>query len=266
MYLRRIPPGKKQSDTYFKAIAEALDPLTTYHLGTTEQGNFHNCRSESSLFTSEITNFQKKFIVMCNYNTTLLPQTANPKDNLDFWINARLYQHDHGKSASLGQVTSANIVPTGQVAYAQVGATDQFLLMPDSGKADFLQKTSHIFTVALSPVEQVLTAGQLSVLLNTLGIQCVPIDVLRLGENTNHLTTLKNKKEPTSLAELSNAINDADPLSFWIHAGWARKNIIEGFANLPVSAPIPGFITPQPTIPKKPPPSTNSNGGLIHIS
>ena len=266
VYLRRIPQGKTQKDKFFKAISASLDPLTKYHLGVTEQGNFHNCRSESNLFTSEIVNFQKKFIVLCNYNTNLLPLTRNPKDNLDFWVNARLYQHDLGKSGSLGAVTAANLVPTGQIAYAQVGSTDQFIQMPDSAKGDFQKKSSNVFTVALGPVDESLTTGQLSILLNGLGIQCVPIDVIRLGENKNHTITLKNKKDPSSLSDLSNSTNNTDPLSYWTYAGWARKNIIEGFANVPVSAPIPGFIIPPPTIPKKPPPSTNSNGGLVHIS
>jgi len=266
VYLRRVPQGKAQKDKFFKTISASLDPLSTFHLGSTEQGNFHNCRSESNLFTTEITNFQKKFIVLCNYNTNLLPPTSNPKDNLDFWVNARLYQHDLGKSGSLGDVTAANLVPTGQIAFAQVGSTDQFLQIPDSTKSDFQKKTSHVYTVALSPVDEVLTTGQLSILLNTLGIQCVPIDVIRLGENKEHLVTLKNKKDPLLLSDLSNARNDKDPLSYWTYAGWARKNIIEGFVNVPVSAPIPGFIIPPPTIPKKPPPSTNSNGGLVHIS
>jgi hypothetical protein len=97
IYLRRIPRGRTQKDIFFKALAASLDPLSTFHLGTTEQGNFHNCRSEKNLFTSEITNFQKKFIVMCNYNTNLLTNTPNPKDNLDFWTNARIYLDENGK-------------------------------------------------------------------------------------------------------------------------------------------------------------------------
>jgi len=107
-----------------------------------------------------------------------------------------------------------------------------------------------------------VTTGQLSLLLNTLGIQCVPIDIIRLGDSPVHAKALTTKVEPVTLADLSNSTNELDPLSFWTHAGWSKKNIIEGFAN----APIPGFIIPEPVVPKRPPPSTNSNGGLVSIS
>jgi len=270
VYLRRLPEGKKQKANFFKALAASMDPLSTYHLGSTEQGNFHNCRSESHLFTSEITNFQKKFIVLCNYNTNLLPSTPNPKDNMDFWTNARLYIDESGKSSTLGSVT--NTVPNGQIPYAQVGATSQLLMIPDSDKAAYKEKSSNTFKVALSSMSDTFTTTQLSTLLSSLGIQCVPLDVVRLASSPNYTTTLTNARPPNALEDLSNSTNPSDPLSFWTYAGWSRKNIIDGFENpepaltVPVSAPIPGFIIPKPILPKKPPPSTNSNGGLVNIS
>jgi len=264
IYLRRVPTSKSQKDTFFKAIASALDPLTTYHLGSTEQGNFHNCRSESDLFTSKITNFQKKFIVLCNYNTNLLPNTQNPKDNLDFWVNARLYVDESGKSSTLGEVTTT--VPNGQIAYANIGATSQFLMIPDSEKDNFKEKSSNTFKVALTTSEYVLTTKEMSTLLNTLGIQCVPIDVVRLGDASCHINTVITKSQTPDLAALSNATNSKSTLSFWTYAGWSRKNIKEGFeSKIPVSNPIPGFIIPESIAPKKPHPSMNSNGGLVSI-
>jgi hypothetical protein len=42
--------------------------------------------------------------------------------------------------------------------------------------------------------------------------------------------------------------------------------IIDGFENISVSSPIPRFTVINPIVPKKPSPSTNSNGGLVNIS
>ena len=271
IYLRRIPLGKKQQNSFFTSIASALDPLSTYHLGSTEKGNFHNCRSESHLFTSEITNFQKKFIVICNYNTNLLPHTSNPKDNLDFWTNARLYVDDSGKSSSLGSVTTT--VPNGQIAYAKIGATQQLLQVPPDATGspsttNYKTSASNTFTIAMGSIEDTFTTAQLSTLLNTLGIQSVPLDVLRLASVKAHVKTLTDPPPPENLSALSNATNPEDPLSFWTYAGWSRKLIVEGFEDIkpvPVAAKIPGFIIPKPVVPKKPPPSTNSNGGLVNI-
>jgi hypothetical protein len=271
IYFRRIPLGKTQQSNFMKATAAALDPLSTYHLGSTEQGNFHNCRSESHLFTSEITNFQKKFIVLCNYNTNLLPSTPNPKDNLDFWTNARLYVDPSGTSALLGPITTT--VPNGQVAYAKVGSTQQLLQVPADATGsptttNYKTGTSNTFTIALSSMEDIFTTAQLSTLLNTLGIQSVPLDVLRLASTSEHVNTLTKASSANTVNNLANATNPKDPLSFWTYAGWSRKLIIEGFENMkpvPVAANIPGFVIPTPVVPKKPPPSTNSNGGLVNI-
>ena len=108
-------------------------------------------------------------------------------------------------------------------------------------------------------------------LLNTLGIQCVPMDVVRLSALAEHEKTIKmvGTRNPSNFSELANQVNVLDPLSFWAYAGWSRKLMIEGFENPPAitpAQPIMGYIIPQPVVPKRPPPSTNSNGGLINIA
>jgi hypothetical protein len=267
IYLRRIPPALNQQKRFFSSIASSLNPLSTYHLGMNSQGSYYNCKSESSLFTSPITDFQNKFIVMTNYNTNQIPATGNPKDNLDFWTNARIYQDPSGKSDSMGSVISS--APPGQIAYAQAGSTDQLINIGTKDQANYKTITSNIFSIGLSDVEYSFTTLQMNTLLNTLGIQCVPIDVVRLAAEPEHEKSIKLASTSTpSVADLSNSNNSNDVLSFWIHAGWSRKLIVEGFSNpspVPPATPIPGFIIRSPALPKKPPPSTNSNGGLLTI-
>jgi len=271
VYIRRLPTGINQKDIFFKKIAASLDPLSVYHLGSNEQGDFHNCKNEDKLFTSPITNFQKKFIVLTNYNTTTLPATQNPKDNLDFWTNARIYQDPSGLSSSLGSVTGP--VPSGQMAYATVGESTQLLKIPSAAQGNYLNGTSNTFHISMTDVEYTYTNNDLIMLLNTLGIQCVPMDVVALSGLKEHENTIKMRnarpKGLTELQGLSIGVNPNDPLSFWSKAGWARKSIIEGFENpTPVLAPtpIPGYIIPKPVVAKIPPPSTNSNGGLVNIA
>jgi hypothetical protein len=227
LYIRRVPEGLTQKDNYFKAIATALDPISPVHLGLTEQGNFHSCGSESTLFTSNINNYQKKFIVLCNYDTTLLPQKSNPKDNLNFWVNARLWKHELSPSLinSVTPTITGSVVP-----YAKIGSTSDFLTIPGSSSSattNFVSDTSIKFTIALGPVEESLPVNKLNILLNNLGIHCVPMDVVRLGENPAHSKTISNKKPPAQLSvkpDLTDATNQSDPLSFWTYAGWSRFN------------------------------------------
>jgi hypothetical protein len=43
------------------------------------------------------------------------------------------------------------------------------------------------------------------------------------------------------------------------------SRVIDGFNDMQ-NSPIPRFVKTPPIVPKRPPPSTNSNGGLVHIS
>lgn len=277
LYLRRVPEGEKQKSTFYKAIAQALSPLSSDHLGSTEQGNFHNCISENHLFTSEITNFQRKFIVLSNHRYTDLPEVQNPKDDLDFWTNARLHIDPMGNSSNLSSVipsTDASSMP-----YATIGEASQLLLLSDKQRVSYASMTN-VYKIAICPLEKldsVLTVPNLNVLLNTLGVNSVPLDVLKWGTATCHTSSIANPvPNSLSLADLatgkSSVKGTTDPLSFWSYGGWSRKLIdapskIEGFANrVKKATPIPGFVIPTSAVPKKPPPSTNSNGGLVSIA
>jgi hypothetical protein len=294
LYLRRVPKCPNQKARFFEKIAISLDPLSPYHLGQTQDGNFHSCQSESALFTTPIVNFQKKIIVMTNYNTTSLEGTKNPKNSLNWWTNARIWQHPSGLSNTLGSVTSA--APTSPGAYAQVGDLTQFLgIGPDAADSggtkptsEFQSSTLSKFTIALAPPELPITVNDLSKLINTLGVQCVPLDVLALGQLPTHAATLQWKSQtvnnvpnarPTTLAHLSNLRPDNSPdlLAFWTYSGWSRKSIVTGFQDYksegfedvaaPIKAqPIPGYIIQTPKRPNKPSPTMNAAGGIVSIA
>ena len=270
LYLRRVPSGKKQKSTFYTAIAQALSPISADHLGSTEQGNFHNCMGEKYLFTTEITSFQKKFIVLSNHNSTDLPKVQNPKDNLDFWTNARIHKDTNGKSSTLSPIVPLTDSTT--IPYATIGDASQLLALSTVQRTTYAGITN-VYKIALCPLENldsVVTVANLSILLNTLGINSIPLDVLRLGSKDCHASSIVNTlPSDLSLDNLANGKsgeNTTDPLSFWSYAGWSKKLIKENFANYVKAEPIPGFIIPQPVVPKKPSPSTNSNGGLVSIA
>lgn len=235
VYIRRIPPSSSQQKSFFQGIAASLSPLSAYHLGVNEKGNFHNCRQESTIFTSPITDFQKNFIVLCNYDTTKLPQTSNPKDNLDFWVHARMYLDPSGISGSLGSVTTT--VPQGQIAYAKVGALTQLLNIGTVDQGNYATLTRNTFTIALGNPNTTLSNTQINKLLNTLGVQCVPLDVVSFAAAKVHEATINTvtsealaatqagRPAPPTMTDLSNSMNDSDPLSFWAYGGWGHKYI-----------------------------------------
>ena len=275
LYLRRIPPGKSQQASFFRNVAMSLDSLSEYHLGQTDSGTFHNCRSESVLFTSPLINYQKKFIVVTNYNTNNLPATSNPKDNLDFWINARIYLDPSGMSKSLGEVSA--VAPTSPPSYVEVGSIDQLLAVGTADQAAFQNSSRHKFKIALGSPDYPYTVAQVNFLMNVLGIQCVPVDLLSLSQSSEYANTLKLKGTgATKLSDLSNALNSNDILSFWTHGGWSWRLVPEGFQNyvegfgekaiVPQAVPVVGYTIPRSIAPKKPAASMNSNGGIVNIN
>jgi hypothetical protein len=270
LYLRRVPKGTNQQKSFFRNIAASLDSLSEFHLGQTDSGNFHNCRSEQVLFTTPIINYQKKFIVLTNFNTNNLTPTPNPKDNLDFWTNARIYLDNSGKSAALGEVT--DVAPTSPPSYCEVGAIQQLLAVGASDQPAFQKSASNKFKIALGSPDYQYSVAQVNFLLNTLGVQCVPLDILTLSQSSEYIKTLKLKNTPPkTLNDLANALNPSDILSFWTHGGWSWRLIpkIEGFeeaAPVPPAVPVTGFTIPPPVAPKKPARSMNSNGGMVMIS
>jgi len=220
LYLRRIPPGLKQQNSFFRTIASAMNSISTHHLGLTEAGSFHSCTSESTLFTSNITDYQKKFIVLCNYNTSIIPRKKNPKENLHFWVNARLWKHE-SSTTSIGSVTPA--IATGTMPYAKVCSTSDVLTLPSAAVAAFQTSTRTVYTVAIGSVEEILTMAQMNTLI-TRGIHSIPMDVIRLGETEQHTATITAKKTVITLTDITSNSSTQDPLSYWTYAGYYRFN------------------------------------------
>ena len=274
VYIRRLPEGMTQQKTFLSAIAQQLNPLSTYHLGSTEQGNFYNCLSESTLFTSPITNYQKKFIVLTNYDTSsIVAPTSNPTDNLHFWTNARIYRDPSGLGSGLGDVTPAP--PPSPPPYAQIGLAKQFLNISKADQPAFIQGNSsasaNTFKIALGPVNYSFSTAELTILLNQLGIQCVPIDVVALSALPKHEETIKGvaaaaNTAPAQLSDLAIATTLDDPMSFWAYSGWSRKLLKgEPTTTTNVPAPIQGYVPAAPTPPTAPSVATSSQGGMVSI-
>ena len=232
VYLRRVPKGPKQQNTFFTNLAKALQPLHSYFLKTTDAGNAGNAyglQSETTLFTTPITSFTNKCIVMINYNTTIL--TGTGQSNLNYWNNARIYQHTTGTGASIGPITPPATTPQG---YVQVADAKEILLMTAAQQAAFAETARAKFTLAIAPPEYDYSSSDLDTLLNKLGVQCIPIDVLANGASPNRIKGIEElrayvkKTVPLKVSDLSidPTTSKKDPLAYWSFAGWSYKNMV----------------------------------------
>lgn len=227
LYFRRVPEGAQQKSFYLTNTAQALAPLTPYFLTSANGTNFNNCANETQLITNKITDYQKKIIIMTNYDTKTLSDTSNPTDNLNFWTNCRIFKDDANYTDSdLGNVTP--VKPTGTTPAAVVGSIDQYKNIPTASFANQNTKTANTFTICMASVKDsyTYTATILDNLFNILGIQCVPLDVINLSVKPEHLASLAGRSDPTNLWSLTRAQNLNDPLSFWTNAGYSKKYVI----------------------------------------
>ena len=274
VYLRRVPQGPKQQESFFTNLAKSLMPLDSHFLKTTEAGNAYGLQSESSIFTKPISSFSQKFIVMINYNTTTLSGTG--QTNLNYWNNARIYQHSTGTGPLLGTITPAATTPQ---AYAQVADASQILSMSAVQQTAFAEKNRSVFTLAIREPEYDYSSSDLEILLNKLGVQCVPIDVLANAANPNHVAARAESAKyttdhnPLNIVDLSidTTTSTKDPLSYWYYAGYSIKNLSTtpastGPHNRRANASmIPFYTIPSPATPQQPSAATNANGGLLSI-
>ena len=262
VYLRRVPKGPKQQNTFFTNLAKALQPLGSSFLTTLFNGDrAFGLINEDKIFTTPITSFSKKCIVMINYNTTTL--TGTGQSNLNYWNNARIYQHTTGTGSSIGEITPAATSPS---AYVQVADAKEILLMTAVQQAAFAEKNRSVFTIAIREPEYQYKSSDLEILLNKLGVQSVPIDVLSNAASPDHIAALEESrkntiaKSPLKVSDLSIDLSTSkkDPLAYWYFAGYSIKDVS-------ATSTIPFYTIPTPATPQAPSPSTNSNGGLVSI-
>jgi len=208
LYLRELPKGPTQQKQFFEKIAISLDPISAYHLNTVDGVVYNRCKSEDTLFLSaNITDFQKKIIVLVNYQTENLESGGNPKNSLHWWTNARIYQNpEYYDANNLGNVTpradqgtSTTYVEVGYKGKIQnIGGIPQTLnpasstyIAPElnSPAGNYATKAATKFQIIMTSPEDDEVSGDesrflneynltLHKLLNCCSAQCIPLDVL----------------------------------------------------------------------------------------
>ncbi len=116
LYLVRTPETSISKPVeyiqYLAKIAAQLAPLAPRHLGLTDKGDFHKQALEKDILTLPFNNFQRKFIVATNVDTTpfrkqdALKVTIETANNLDYWTNIRLYKLNNDENLGVTETTT----------------------------------------------------------------------------------------------------------------------------------------------------------------
>jgi len=192
LHILRAPSVVRDPDGYkifLSKIATALNPLAPMHLGMTPLGTFNRQKQEAVLLSTPLSNFEGQVIVLCNADTSVFKNASpqiNPADDLDFWVNMRVYLNNSADTLGITQMPASGVTPS-----AVVVKLADILALP-SQKADaFAAQGKTRFVIALPSQMANPTVQELDTAINLLGINMVPLDIF--SDNVDNVKALVKK-------------------------------------------------------------------------
>ena len=208
LHVVRAPNAVSDGQDYLKflsQIATAMAPLAPNHLGQTPLGNFHRQKNEDLLFRTPISQLGDKFIVLCNADTSMFQKSAalgygayETKDDLDFWVNARVYLQNAGDTIGVTEAAGSSVAPN---------ATIMKLSDAVAGGTAFGKANIGKFIIAMPSLTANPSPSDLSTAIDMAGVSVVPLDLFSDSiDKIKPLTTQYTKKsfraKPAALCSL----------------------------------------------------------------
>ncbi len=185
LFFQRLPnknTHSKESLNFMGKVAEALEPLKDRLLGLTSDGDFRRQAQQDTMFLKPRAEFDGKFIVMTNIDTSGFRVTDGTRAvkagaDLDLYTHARLFCDT---TTGLGMTVAPENSKT-QGAFAET--INYFINIPEERMATTVAKTKVQWTIALdASTGPALKPETLKTLLDKLGVCSVPINIF--DENT----------------------------------------------------------------------------------
>lgn len=184
--VRRLPKPKPDAGStdpdnlrarlqFMAAIAGEMRPIFPYML----KGDYARQAKQGDLFREPITNFENKFIVLTNLDTTdfrqpELPVSVSTYQDLDMMVNARVYaSQDKGGPAGYSIPTSSDIHRS-----AVANSYNYYLTIPADKVEAESTAAKMLWSVALSPAGALPpTAAELKTVMDSIGVQGIAVDI-----------------------------------------------------------------------------------------
>lgn len=191
LHFERTPNALREPEKYVKflsSVAERLEPLQEFMLGSTSEGNFKRQQNENILLTTPISTFEKKIIVLCNADTTIFRNVTSlgldnidTKYDLDFMVNIRVYLDD-SNSEKLG-VTTQSL--NGEKANAVIVPFNSIQGLSQEDMDKFAMKGKTRYVIAMPSQMKNPTADSIKTVISKCGVNCVPLNLF--GEAVDEL-------------------------------------------------------------------------------
>jgi len=228
LYFVRTPDVNEDPKAYLRfcsKVAKELGPLLPNLLGQTPEGSYNRQAKQDSLFFSNLSQFEKKVIILSNLDTTMFrtPEKAglpafNPKEDLDFLVHVRIYKDSTQEFGATSQLSD------NQMPRAIVNSLGFYKTIPKERAKSVIDTTKIRWTLALPLPPSVADVESIKSVADNYGVHSIP---LSLYENPN------------------------EALKLWSETAWRPKPKAVRFTN------------PKPFTPEKPSGKVNANQGQI---
>jgi hypothetical protein len=233
LYFQRTPQeGTKEYLNFLSQVAVDLAPLSPYLLGQTPEGVYNRQARQDQLLFVNTSQLEKKLLVFCNIDTSGFRTSAKdfkrsylPKEDLDYWVHMRVFKQNEQTMMGLTSLPGKGVVPRGiaeKTSYYTTLPTD------NTSKKNAIDGTKEKFIFTLSPQGKNPELTTTTTLLDTYGVQAVPLFLIDYTADTKAL------------------------LSKWKYAWKAKPKEIR-------------YVRPDPIVVQQQSQTVNANGGVLTI-
>ena len=219
LHIQRTPNALREPEKYVKflsSIAQLLEPLQEFMLGSTAEGNFKRQQSEDILLTTPISTFEKKVVVLCNADTTIFRNlktlgldTIDTKYDLDYMVNVRVYLDDSNEG-ELG-VTTRPL--NGEKVNAVIVPFKSIEGLSEDNMDKFAMKGKTRFVIAMPSQMKNPTTDSIKTAITKCSVNCIPLNLF--GEGVDEIKEKIKiwKGEPFYTVKAQNYRSVSQPVS-----------------------------------------------------
>jgi hypothetical protein len=197
LHINRAPSAISKPEQYLaflSAIARQLNPIAPLHLGLSSLGNFTRQKQEQVLLRAPINTLQGNVVVLCNADTSMFTSASNatpypPSEDLDFWVNMRVYLDSDSDTFGITKLPSNGIAPA-----AVIVDLKRILSLNTAKKEQFAANGMNRYVIGMGDRLTNPSPAEVDTALNTLGINCIPIDIF---SDTNIMALTKEYSNMT---------------------------------------------------------------------
>jgi len=179
IHVNSTPDPVKSPEKYLEFLSEIagqLNPLAPLHLGLSPSGNYTRQKLENELLVTPIDSYNGQVIILSNVDTSLFRSPSYtaypPAQNLDFWVNMRVYLQDAADVIGVSSMPPNSVTPA-----AVIVDLKRVLGIKGTLVKTFATNAKNTFTIAMPDRTTNPTPADFKKALDEYGINAIPIDI-----------------------------------------------------------------------------------------